>query len=57
MLFVFLLLYCDDSVLEHNPAGTLCGLMPTDSTEDGGFHRAVEEGFTQVWDTAGAGTN
>jgi hypothetical protein len=57
MLLVFLLLYCDDRFLEHNPVGTLCGLMPTDSTEDGGFHLTVDEGFTQVWDTAGAGTN
>jgi hypothetical protein len=55
MFFVVRLLCCDDSELEHNPAGTLCGLMPTDSTEDGDFHLTVDEGFTQAWDTVGAG--
>ena len=40
--------------LEHNPAGTLCGLMPTDSTEDDDSS-TVDGGFTQAWDTVGAG--
>ena len=57
MSFVVRLLCCDDSGLEHNPAGTLCGLMPTDSTEDGDFHLTVDEGFTQAWDTGGVGIN
>ena len=55
MCFVVRLLCCDDSGLEHNPAGTLCGLMPTDSTEDDVLHLTVDGGFTQAWDTVGAG--
>jgi len=55
MFFPVGLLCCDDSRLEHNPAGTLCGLMQTDPTEDGDFHLTVDEGFTQAWDTEGAG--
>ena len=38
------LLCCDDSGLEHNPAGTLCGLMQTDPTEDGDFHLPLKKG-------------
>jgi hypothetical protein len=55
MFIIDSLLCCDDSGLEHNPTGTLCGLMPTDSTEEGDFHLTVDGGFTQVWDTVGAG--
>jgi hypothetical protein len=36
---------CDDSGLEHNPAGTLCGLMQTDPTEAGDFHLPLTEGL------------
>ena len=39
------LLCCDDSKLEQNPAGTLCGLTLTDSTEDGDFHLPMMKGL------------
>jgi hypothetical protein len=31
--------------------------MLTDPTETGDFHHPHEEGFTQAWDTVGAGAN
>jgi len=44
MFVAVCLLFCDDSWLEHNPAGTLCGLMQTDLTEDGDFHLPLKKG-------------
>jgi len=37
------------------PPEPRAGLMLTDPTETGDFHHPHEEGFTQAWDTVGAG--
>ena len=39
------------------PPEPRAGLMQTDPTEAGDFHHPVDEGFTQAWDTVGAGAH
>ena len=45
MLQLFRLFICDDIGMEHNPTGTLCGLIQTDPTKDDDFHLPMTEGI------------
>jgi len=47
-------LHSGDDNSWSNPTGTLTGLMQTDPTE-AGDSPTLDEGFTQAWDTVGAG--
>jgi hypothetical protein len=54
MSFQLHLLSCDDRWAGAKSRRHLNGLMQTDPTEDG-VSPTVDGGFTQAWDTVGAG--